>query len=248
MTGGMLGIRDDRGMRTATTSGPRDEVPTTRLWACSALTIYGLPTSAGASDTPEDVRLIRACDLGTSSLFAVPVVVARQGTADPVELTDPGASPDDTPTGAALSEIKRLGGLTWDQVAELFGVSRRAVHFWASGQPLAADNEAHVHQLISVLRDARHPADALRARLLGVVDGATVLSMLRARRYDDARAALGRGDLPPRPTLRLSPEASAARRPPPPDHFITEERDDLGAERGRTRPVRTRRSKDRDAP
>src|SRR4030065_864926 len=39
-------------------------------------------------------------------------------------------------TANAIAEIRRLTGLTWGQIAEIFDVSRRTIHFWASGKPL----------------------------------------------------------------------------------------------------------------
>lgn len=44
--------------------------------------------------------------------------------------------------------LHEMSGLTWDQLAKLFGVSRRAVHLWASGGRM---NSAHVDRLNEVL-------------------------------------------------------------------------------------------------
>ena len=33
----------------------------------------------------------------------------------------------------ATSELRRISGLTWKQLGELFNVSRRNIHFWANG-------------------------------------------------------------------------------------------------------------------
>jgi len=51
------------------------------------------------------------------------------------------------PTGEASSpadlvrKLRDATGLTWDQIARMFGVSRRAVHLWANGGKLSAANE-----------------------------------------------------------------------------------------------------------
>ena len=39
-----------------------------------------------------------------------------------------------------VSKLKEESGLTWGQIAELFGVSRRAVHFWVEGGNMVAHN------------------------------------------------------------------------------------------------------------
>src|SRR5262245_15054918 len=38
----------------------------------------------------------------------------------------------DVSTGSAVMEIRRLSGLTWEQLSALMGVARRSLHFWAS--------------------------------------------------------------------------------------------------------------------
>ena len=57
-------------------------------------------------------------------------------------------------TRAAVSEFRRLAGLTWEQLARVFGVARRSLHFWASGPPINAGNEEHLRRLLAVLRQA----------------------------------------------------------------------------------------------
>src|SRR2546428_13805112 len=38
------------------------------------------------------------------------------------------------PAGPAIMELRRLSGMTWEQLASLFEVTRRTVHFLASGK------------------------------------------------------------------------------------------------------------------
>jgi DNA-binding transcriptional regulator YiaG len=44
--------------------------------------------------------------------------------------------------GQLVQDLKEATGLTWSQFADLFGVSRRAVHFWVSGGNISADHIA----------------------------------------------------------------------------------------------------------
>ena len=84
--------------------------------------------------------------------------------------------------GAVIGELRRLSGLTWDQLARLFGVSRRSVHFWASGKPMAPSNEEHLRRLLAVVRKVdRGSARANRAILLGAdEDGISLFDLLAA--------------------------------------------------------------------
>jgi hypothetical protein len=122
--------------------------------------------------------------------------------------------------GAALGELRRRGGLTWDQTARLFGVTRRAVHFWASGKPMTSDHEEHLHRMLGIVREARAPADVVRSWLLSSVSGVSVLTLLRDHKY--AEAAVARPNPPSEVAAGvarapLSAAAQAARRPVPPE-------------------------------
>lgn len=53
---------------------------------------------------------------------------------------------------ASLLTLRDLSGLTWEQLARLFGVSRRAVHLWASGGRM---NNPHAELLNVILATVR---------------------------------------------------------------------------------------------
>ena len=64
---------------------------------------------------------------------------------------------DPHPKPVAASRVRQLkedSGLTWDQLRRLFGVSRRAVHMWAGGGRMNAQNEerlAYLEQIVAAL-------------------------------------------------------------------------------------------------
>lgn len=138
------------------------------------------------------------------------------------------ASPSES-TAQAITTFRRLSGLTWDQIAQVFAVSRRAVHFWASGQALSAEHEDHLRRSLALVRDHSGGADRVRDALRSVVDGQPVLARLTAGQFDEAQrlltAALGPPAPAARPRLSLSPEAQAARRPLPPEVLAAGEED-----------------------
>lgn len=51
-----------------------------------------------------------------------------------------------------IFEFRRISGLTWDKIAEIFGVTRRAVHFWANGKPMEDFRAEKLHYLITAIR------------------------------------------------------------------------------------------------
>lgn len=54
-----------------------------------------------------------------------------------------------TPTSTAdiMAIIRDEAGLTWDQLARLFDVSRRSVHLWANGARMNSHNQQHALNL-----------------------------------------------------------------------------------------------------
>lgn len=79
-------------------------------------------------------------------------------------------------TSATAEAVKRLrvrSGLTWDELARAFGVSRRTVHAWASGTRL---NQAHAARLSVLTRvvdglAADNPEEARGALHAPAADG-----------------------------------------------------------------------------
>ena len=148
----------------------------------------------------------------------------------------------------AVSELRRISGLTWEQLAQLFSVSRRSVHFWASGKSPSAENEQRLMQVLDVVRRAdRGDARRNRRALLGVdAGGRSPLALLQLGQVEEARTQLGSGS--GRRVLTevpLSTEAKASRRPLSPESLIQAKHDTVHREPGRTRSVRTVRNKRR---
>ena len=109
--------------------------------------------------------------------------------------TDAGqAETEGTEHVATLAELRRLTGLTWDQVASLFEVSRRAVHFWASGKPMAAAHQEHLQRSLGCLRAVdQGNAPANRHALFATnAEGIAPFDLLGKRQYEAFVLAMGR--------------------------------------------------------
>lgn len=72
-------------------------------------------------------------------------------------LIDEGPAVDPLPTSDRIVELKRQSCLTWEQIARLFGVSKRAVMLWKSGGRMSAVHEERLTALLS--RMHRAPSD-----------------------------------------------------------------------------------------
>ena len=145
-------------------------------------------------------------------------------------------------SGSAIAELRRLSGLTWDQIARLFRVSRRSLHFWASGKAMTTSNEEHLHRLLAVIRKVdRGSGTANRAVLLVARDDGTILfDLLAEGQYERVASLLHHTPgltrlMPP----RLSDEAKAARAPLSPEELATAFQDRVHRETGVARAVKS---------
>lgn len=199
----------------------------------------GFPSTSSSREENRLIGDVELCDGNATSAGAVMTT--------PRDATD---APQPQTTAQAISALRRASGLTWEQLGRLFGVSRRATHFWASGEPMCASHEEHLRCALAVVRDRQGGVDQVRGALLSVVDGQPVLGLLASKRFSEADAALtssiGAQCTPDRSRhTPLSPAADAARRPLPPEVLATGEDDATNTVKGRGRSARTSRSRGR---
>jgi hypothetical protein len=97
----------------------------------------------------------------------------------------------------AIFELKRLSGLTWEELAALLSVTRRSLHLWANGGAINTLNERHVRDLLMAMRELdRGTARENRALLLAPLredSDVAVGDLLRSRHFGDAVRLVGRG-------------------------------------------------------
>lgn len=147
-------------------------------------------------------------------------------------------------TSAAVAELRRLSGLTWEQLAGLFDASRRSLHFWASGKPINAVNEEHLRRALFAMQQAdRGTAQKNREMLLHDKGGTIALDLLCRKQYGEFLRLVGQGtgrvvrNLQP-----LSREARQARKPLSPAQQLDTLHDRAHIDIGRGRAARTLRN------
>lgn len=112
---------------------------------------------------------------------------------------------------SAVAEIRRRSQLTWEQLARVFGVQRRSLHFWARGARPSAENAERILRVLAIVRHYdTGDAERTRAELLKPLQtGISVYEMLCAHREDEVVRLLRSGSSPTPPA-----PARRARRPP----------------------------------
>ncbi|MEI1376588.1 XRE family transcriptional regulator [Nostoc sp. UHCC 0926] len=149
-------------------------------------------------------------------------------------------------TQKAVNELRRLSGLTWDQLAKLFNVSRRSLHSWASGERLKPFNEETLNRLLGTIQYIDRGSASLNRSLLlqPVSDGRPLLDLLVVGKYEEVKQILGTSNAPQKPKLgALSEDARLSRMPPNPADLVDALQDTIHHEVGRSRPARTARSR-----
>lgn len=87
-----------------------------------------------------------------------------------------------------INELRSVSGLTVDQISRLFGVSRRSVHNWITGNPMAASHHERMSYLLTLVRSMNGSTpDLRRAELLDSSGGVSLFHQLLAQRPELAR-------------------------------------------------------------
>ena len=179
--------------------------------------------------------------------WLAPLKMTTSGVKLPATIlpTQPATPPVRLPQ-QAVNELRKLSGLTWEQLACLFDVSRRSVHFWASGQPLAVAHEEKLNRILDAVQYISLGSASLnRSLLMGLdKDGRSYLELLAAGEYMEVKRLLGVGNAHTKPQLApLAPAAAAARIPANPADLVDALQDPIHREVGKSKLAKSVRSR-----
>jgi len=130
-------------------------------------------------------------------------------------------------TAEAVLEIRRRSGLTWEELSELFGVSRRSVHHWANGKTVTMEHDREIRGVLKAIHRIDEGSQAAtRDRLLTIgASEKSVFALLKAHRFDEAMAQIGGTVVPAPQRIPLSQKAQEMLRPPAPALLLEAEQD-----------------------
>ncbi|SFR40378.1 hypothetical protein SAMN04488005_1489 [Yoonia tamlensis] len=94
-----------------------------------------------------------------------------------------------------IAELKRLSGLTWAQISNVFGVNSRTLHYWKCGERVSAENHQKLGAAIAMLRFVdRGTAEENRRLLLSEAsEGRTFLDLMKHAEFRSIRDIAGKG-------------------------------------------------------
>lgn len=196
--------------------------------------IIGSPLYCSGTNNAESIPSLYLYTLAKQTANDIPIAFI---TFDSIETTQ-----------TAVNELRKLSGLTWEQIAKTLNVSRRSLHFWASGKQLSPFNEGLLRKLLGTIRYInRGSVSENRSLLLHPVSDASIpLDLLIAGKYEEVKQLLGAGKASEKPKLKpLSSESIALRTPQRPEDLVDARHEPIHREVGRSRPAKTTRSQRR---
>jgi len=128
-------------------------------------------------------------------------------------------------TQRLIRELRNRSGLTWSQLATIFNVDRRTLHFWVNGSSLAEHNANRLRHVVDVVRQV-DPGDPKRTKRLLTdqrVGGHTVLELLAEEQFGAALVAAS-------PTQKLPHPTRERKRPPRLSAAVRRQRQDFAPE------------------
>lgn len=145
----------------------------------------------------------------------------------------------------ALFAVRRISGLTLDEISDVFGVTRRSLHHWMNGRPVAASNERIVREVAAAMRHMDFGDQSQTRRFLLTPDerGLTPLDLIKQGNVAQAIALTEKKSLA-RPTVGISEHARKARSAPPPVALLEsiEDRPEIAANGRVARAIRVKKS------
>lgn len=133
--------------------------------------------TAGTWSIPDDAALSCLGYLEGDELFAEP------GTTIGAVLHE-----RTSPTAEAVLDIRRRSGLTWQQLARVFDVDRRSLHFWAKGSRPSGTHVERLELVRAILQqlDTGDPEYTRQRLVTPVHSGGSILDLLAEKRDREA--------------------------------------------------------------
>lgn len=131
-------------------------------------------------------------------------------------------------TQRLIRDLRKRSGLTWSDLARIFDVDRRTLHFWANGASPAEHNASRLRHVVDIVRqlDQGEPKRTKKLLKSARADGRTVVELLAEEEFGAALASAapvatrGRSPRERKRPPRLSAEVRRQRRDFAPEELL----------------------------
>ena len=87
---------------------------------------------------------------------------------------------------STIRDLRNISGLTWELLAKLLGVSRRTLHSWDNGHPMAVKNEDKLGRIIKAIKSLGKENFAKNRRLLlTTINDQIPFDLLKEERFEE---------------------------------------------------------------
>lgn len=148
--------------------------------------------------------------------------------------------------GDKICEVRRLSGLTWEQMARIFDVSSGDVLSWVSGKQMDEIDRDRLDNLLETIRYINRGAPDMTKPVLLTAgrDGDTPYDLLTKGLFDEVAERVGPGNAKPYPKLPpIDPAEWKWKLPLPPECLVGALHDPIHKDTGEYRPVRVAKIK-----
>ena len=85
-----------------------------------------------------------------------------------------------------ILKLRKISGLTWEQLAKLFNTTRRSLHYWSNGNSMTDENYYKLINILAAIEscDTGTPRQNRRF-LLTPIEGCIPFNLLEQERFDD---------------------------------------------------------------
>lgn len=144
-----------------------------------------------------------------------------------------------------INRLRRLSGLTWDELAYLFDVTKRDIHFWCSGAKISNLHKEYLNEILNLIDYINKGSSSLnRTLLFSNINNITIIELIKEGKFNEAKELIGKGNINIKPKLLpLSKEAQTLKIPPNPCDLVDALNDNLHKDVGISRVAKTIRSK-----
>lgn len=160
------------------------DLPMGALWIAAGRIISVLFGGTSSTGVPESSEIFSAISGWTTdgwsdsgAITKTPSVITAVARADTI-------SSNILTTAQTVRHLHDTSGLTWEQLSKLLGVSRRALHLWASGGTMSAGHEAILRRIVAIID--KLPATNQTQRRAAILaprgNGRSLYDLLRSER------------------------------------------------------------------